>query len=295
MLIIGSHVSYGKDQLLGCVKQTIEYDANVFMFYTGAPQNTVRTPVNEYLTLEAYKQMKEHGIHSDKIMCHAPYIINLASNIFPEKYEFSQKFLRTEIERCRALKVNYLIFHPGNALQLDKEEALDNIINALNNILKPEDNITLLIETMSGKGTEVGNELEDLNKIINGVFLKDKVGVCLDTCHLNDSGVDLSKFDEYLDEFDKIIGLNKIKCIHINDSKNEIGFKKDRHANIGLGTIGFDNILNIVYNERLKDIPKILETPFVDEKAPYKHEIKMIREKKFNENLLKDITAKKGR
>ena len=295
MLIIGSHVSYGKDQLLGCVKQTIDYEGNVFMFYTGAPQNTIRTPVNEYLTLEAFKQMKEHGILSDKIMCHAPYIINLANNIFPEKYEFSMKFLRTEIERCRALKVNYLIFHPGNALKLKKEEAISNIVSALNNVLKPEDNITLLIETMAGKGTEVGNNLEDIKNIINGVFLKDKIGVCLDTCHLNDSGVDLSEFDKYLDKFDKEIGIDKIKCVHINDSKNEIGQKKDRHANIGLGTIGFDTLLSIIYNDRLKDIPKILETPFVEEKPPYKHEIKMIKEKTFNKNLLKDITTKKGR
>lgn len=292
MLIIGSHVSYGKNQLLGCVYQAIEYGANTFMFYTGAPQNTIRSTVNENLTVEAYKLMKENNILSDKIICHAPYIINLANNTFPIKYEFSMKFLRTEIDRCRLLGIKYLVIHPGNAVKQEKEVALANIINALNNVLKPEDNINLLLETMAGKGTEVGNNIDEIKTIIDGVFLKDKIGVCLDTCHLSDSGVDISKIDEYLDQFDTLIGIDKIKCIHINDSKNEIGMHKDRHANIGYGTIGFDNLINVIYHEKLKNIPKILETPFVEEKPPYKYEIKMIKEKKFNENLINDIISK---
>ena len=292
MLIIGSHVSFGKNQLLGCVEQAIENGANTFMFYTGAPQNTIRSTVNENLTVEAYRLMKENNILSDKIICHAPYIINLANNIFPINYEFSMKFLRTEIDRCRLLGIKYLVIHPGNAVKQEKKIALLNIINALNNVLKPEDNISLLLETMAGKGTEIGINMNEIKTIIDGVFLKDKIGVCLDTCHLNDSGVDISKIDDYLNQFDNLIGIDKVKCIHINDSKNEIGISKDRHANFGYGTIGFDNLINVVYHEKLKNIPKILETPFVEEKPPYKHEIKMIKEKKFNENLIEDIISK---
>ncbi|MDD4706392.1 MAG: deoxyribonuclease IV [Bacilli bacterium] len=289
MLIIGSHVSYGKNQLLGCVEQAIEYGANTFMFYTGAPQNTIRSQVNENLTIEAYKLMKENNILADKIICHAPYIINLASNIFPEKYEFSMKFLRTEINRCNLLKIKYLIIHPGSAVQHEKNIAINNIINALNKILKPEDEITLLLEVMAGKGTEIGTNLNELNIIYKGILLKDKIGFCLDTCHLNDSGIDIAKIDNYLNEFDALIGLNKIKCLHINDSKNEIGLKKDRHANIGFGTIGFDNLIKVIYHDKLKDIPKILETPYVGEKPIYKKEIEMIKNKKFNPNLMENI------
>ncbi|MDD2409764.1 MAG: deoxyribonuclease IV [Bacilli bacterium] len=293
MLVIGSHVSYGKNQLLGCAKQAIAYGANTFMFYTGAPQNTIRTQVNKYLTIEAYKLMKENNILADKIICHAPYIINLANNIFPDKYEFSMKFLRTEIDRCNLLKVKYLIIHPGSAVKHEKDIALNNIINALNKVLKPEDDITILLETMAGKGTEIGINIEELKIILDGVLLKAKIGFCLDTCHLNDSGINISKIDDYLNKFDSIIGLNKIKCIHINDSKNEIGFKKDRHANIGYGMIGFDNLINIIYHDKLKHIPKILETPHIEEKPPYKYEIEMIKNKKFNPNLMEDIIIEK--
>lgn len=293
MLIIGSHVSYSKNQLLGCVEQAIKYGANTFMFYTGAPQNTIRSQINDNLTNEAYQLMKKNNIIADTIICHAPYIINLANNNFPEKYEFSMKFLRTEIDRCNLLKVKNLIIHPGSAVNHDKETALKNIINALNIVLRPNDNITLLLEVMAGKGTEIGANLEEINTIYNGVILKDKIAVCLDTCHLNDSGIDIAKFDNYLDDFDRLIGLDKIKCIHINDSKNEIGLKKDRHANIGYGTIGFDNLIKVIYNNKLKDIPKILETPYIEEKPPYRYEIEMIKNKVFNPNLMEDIKNQK--
>ena len=295
MLIIGSHVSYGKNQLLGCVEQAIKYGANTFMFYTGAPQNTIRTQINTNLTTEAYKLMKESNILADSIICHAPYIINLANNIFPEKYEFSMKFLRNEIDRCNLLKVKYLIIHPGSAVKHEKDIAINNIINALNIVLKPKDNITILLETMAGKGTEIGTNINELKSIIDGVLLKDKIGFCLDTCHLNDSGINIFKIDNYLNEFDSLIGLDKIKCIHINDSKNEIGLKKDRHANIGYGTIGFDNLIKVIYHDKLKDIPKILETPYVEEKPPYKYEIEMIKNKVFNPNLMEDIKNQKNK
>lgn len=289
MLIIGSHVSFGKEQLLGCVEETIKYGGNVFMFYTGAPQNTFRSKIDNNLTIEAYKLMNNNNILFDKVICHAPYIINLANNLDPSRYQFSMNFLRSEIDRCISLGVKYLVLHPGSAVKLDREIAIDNIINALNLVLKQEDEIMILLETMAGKGTEIGINLNELKYIIDNINLEEKIGVCIDTCHLNDSGIDLNYFDDYLNNFESLIGLDKLKCVHINDTKNEVGMKKDRHANIGFGTIGFENILKVIYHEKLKNVPKILETPYVDDKPPYKHEIKMIKNKTFNPNLLEDI------
>ncbi len=289
MLIIGSHVNFGQSQLLGAVKQCILYGSNTFMFYTGAPQNTIRKPIDDNLTIEAMLLMKENNILFDKVICHAPYIINLANKIDPDKYEFSKKFLRTEIDRCAQLGVQYLVIHPGSAVKHEKNVAIANIINGLNSVITKDDTVTILLETMAGKGTEVGINIDELKNIIDNITYQEKIGVCLDTCHLNDSGIDISKFDDYLDLFEQKIGLDKIKCIHINDSKNEIGMHKDRHANIGYGTIGFNNLLNVIYNPRLKEIPKILESPYVDDLPPYKHEIVMIKNKKFNPNLIEEI------
>ena len=291
MLIIGSHVSYKNDtQLIGSVREALSYGANAFMFYTGAPQNTQRGAIDDLKTIEALNIMKENNIKLEHVICHAPYIVNLANNADQEKYLFAQNFLRNEINRCEALGVRYLVLHPGSAVKLDREFAINNIVRGINNILVPEDDIVILLETMAGKGTELGVNIDELAYIINNVDLKDKIGVCIDTCHLNDSGVDLERFDEYLNEFDEKIGINKIGCIHVNDSKNSLGAKKDRHENFGFGTIGFKTLLNIIYNERLENIPKILETPYIDrEYAPYKQEIEMIRTKTFNENLYNDI------
>lgn len=293
MLIIGSHVGFGKEQLLGCVKQAIEYGSNTFMFYTGAPQNTRRSPINDALTIEAYKLMKEHNILFETVVCHAPYIINLANNIDPDKYQFSMDFFRTEIDRCIALGVKNIVIHPGSAVKIDRDIALLNIVNAINDVLNPLDDINILLETMAGKGTEIGINTHEIKSIIDGIILKDKIGVCLDTCHLNDSGVNISEFKSYLDDFDNLVGINKIKCVHVNDSKNDLGMSKDRHANIGYGTIGFDNLINVIYENRLSEVPKILETPYVEDNPPYKEEIEMIKLKKFNDNLLEDIIANK--
>lgn len=291
MLYIGSHVSYKNDtQLVGSVKEALSYGSTAFMFYTGAPQNTQRGTINDGLTLEAMNIMKENNIELDKVIVHAPYIVNLGNNIDPDKWQFSQDFIRQELDRCETLGIKYMVLHPGAAVGLDRTEAMDNIIRGLNNILVEDDTTIVLLETMAGKGTELGINLEEVSYLLNGIKLKDKVGVCLDTCHLSDSGIDISKFDEYLDEFDKIIGLNKIGCIHVNDSKNPNGAHKDRHENLGFGTIGFDNLINVIYNERLSNIPKILETPYVDkEYPPYKQEIEMIRNKSFNPNLYNDV------
>lgn len=293
MLIIGSHVSYkNSTQLLGSVEEAITYGANAFMFYTGAPQNTQRGEINDLVTYEALQKMKENNIMLENVVCHAPYIVNLANNIDPEKYEFAKKFLRQEIERCMQLGVRKIVLHPGSATKLDRTDALNNIIKGLNSILYPDDNIMILLETMAGKGTELGINLEELKYIIENIKLKEKIGVCLDTCHLSDSGININEFDKYLDEFDKQIGIDKIGCVHLNDSKNPIGARKDRHENLGYGTIGFDTLINVTYNARLESVPKLLETPFVDrEYAPYKFEIEEIRNKKFNPNLYDEIVS----
>ena len=292
-MYIGSHVSFdSKEQLLKSVKESISYGGNTFMFYTGAPQNTRRCVIDDELTYLALNLMKENNMDLDKVICHAPYIVNLANDLDPEKYDFSIKFLRQEIERLETLNIKYLVLHPGSSVGIEKNKALNNISYALNKILSIGTNVMILLETMAGKGTECGINIDEIKMIIDGVDKKDNIGVCLDTCHLNDSGIDISKFDDYLNEFDSIIGIDKIKCVHVNDSKNVIDSHKDRHENIGYGTIGFDNLINVIYNDRLKDIPKILETPYVGENKeypPYKFEIEMIRNKKFNDNLINDI------
>ena len=294
-LIIGSHVSFtNTKQLLGSTEEALSYGSNTFMFYTGAPQNTNRSFINDELTYKAYELMKEHNIDLEKVIIHAPYIVNLG-NI--SKFDFSVSFLKEEVRRASQLGIRNVVLHPGASVNYTKEEAIQSIINGLNLILDNNLDVTICLETMAGKGSEIGRNLEEIKTIINGVKYKNKIGVCLDTCHLSDSGIDISKFDEYLDLFDKEIGLSYIKCIHINDSKNEPGSHKDRHENFGLGNLGFDNLINIIYNERLKHIPKIFETPYVSKEdnpkekiyPPYKYEIEMIRNKKFDENLIEKI------
>lgn len=293
MLYIGSHVGFSKDsQLLGSLKEALSYGANTFMFYTGAPQNTRRYPINDSLTLEALNLMKDNNIDYSKVVVHAPYIINLANDKDPDKFKFSVNFLQEELERCDALGIKNVVLHPGSHVGLGEISAINNISRGLNNILGNND-VTVLLETMAGKGTEVGKTLEELKEIIDRVLDKEHIGVCLDTCHLSDAGYDIVEFDKFLDLFDKVIGIDKIKCVHVNDSKNEVGAHKDRHENIGFGYIGFDTLINIIYNERLKDVPKILETPYVDrEYPPYKYEIEMIRNKKFDEDLISKIKNK---
>lgn len=284
MLIIGSHVGFNKNsQLLGSVEEALSYGSNTFMFYTGAPQNTFRYPINDELTYLALEKMKENNINYENVIVHAPYIVNLANRLDNDKYQFAINFLTQEVERCDILGIKNLVLHPGSHVGQGIEEGIKNIVHALNQVLD-KGNVTILLETMAGKGTEIGSNFDELKQIIDGVLEKNKIGICMDTCHLNDSGYDVSNFDKVLDEFDKKIGLNYLKCIHINDSKNICGAKKDRHENIGYGNIGFENMIKIIYNDRLDGIPKILETPYVDEKAPYKQEIEMIRNKKM-ENI----------
>lgn len=296
MLIIGSHVSFGTKQLLQSVTEAVSYNADTFMFYTGAPQNTIRKDIDDTLTLQATVIMQENKIDINNVICHAPYIVNPATND-PEKREFAINFLKQEISRCVSLGVKYLVLHPGSSVNITKEEGLDNIITVLNSILDNQYDVTILLETMAGKGNERGITTDELAYLINNVNDNTKLGVCIDTCHLNDAGIDLTSFDKYLDDFDQKIGVSRIKCVHVNDSKNPFNYHKDRHANIGFGTIGFDTLSNIIYNPRLDNIPKILETPYVGDTddakekkyPPYKYEIAMIRNKTFDNELLDKI------
>lgn len=290
MLIIGSHVGFNKNnQLLGSLNEALSYGANTFMFYTGAPQNTSRGPIIDEYTLEAMKIMKEKDIDYSKVIVHAPYIINLANGDV-EKFSFSVRFLKEEVERCELLGIKYMVLHPGSHVGQGVDTGIDNIIRGLNEVLD-NSNVTILLETMAGKGTEIGRDFSEISRIISGIEKKDLIGVCMDTCHMHDSGYDVSDFDSLLEMFDKEVGLSYLKCIHINDSKNIRGAHKDRHENFGFGEIGFDSLINIVYNSRIESIPKILETPYVNEKAPYKEEIEMIRNKKFDCELKEKISG----
>lgn len=294
-MILGSHVSFKKDdQIIGSIKEALSYGANTFMLYTGAPQNTNRSIIDVELTNLGKKVMEEENIDINNIIVHAPYIINLAN---PLNKDFSIMFLKEEISRVESLGLTKLVIHPGSHVGNGVDIGIENIIFCLNKVLDKKTRVDILLETMAGKGSEIGKTFDEIKQIINGVNEKDKIKVCLDTCHINDAGYDLNEFEKVLNDFDKIIGLDKLACIHVNDSKNEIDTHKDRHENFGLGKIGFEKLLKVIYHEKLKDIPKILETPYVsiDGKdrlyPPYKFEIEMIKNKKFNENLINDIVS----
>lgn len=254
-LTIGSHVSFTKDkQMLGSVLEALEYGANTFMFYTGAPQNTNRKNIDSKLTELAHNLMRNENINIKDVIVHAPYIINLAND---NNYQFNIDFLKEELKRVSELGVDKLVLHPGSHVGLGVDKGIENIIASLNACLKEDTKVTICLETMAGKGTEIGRSFEEIKRIIDGVKYSNKIAVCLDTCHINDAGYNLNNIDDILQEFDNIIGLDKLKVLHINDSKNECGTKKDRHENFGYGTIGFDNLMKVIYHDKLKDVPKI--------------------------------------
>ena len=289
MLLIGCHVSFDKDkQLVKSTEEAISYGANTFMFYTGAPQNTNRSKIVQEKTEEAHQLMREHHIDPNKVIVHAPYIINLANR---DNLDFGIRFLTEELNRCSQLGISYLVLHPGSHVGQGVEQGLQNIIDGLNTVfLNDHSQVKILLESMAGKGSELGKNFQELKTILDGVKDNERLGVCLDTCHLNDAGYKMDEFDQVLAEFDQVIGIDKIGCIHINDSKNPIGAHKDRHENIGFGTIPFEHLLHIIYHPQLENIPKILETPYVDrEFLPYREEIVMIKERKFDPELLDKI------
>lgn len=275
--------------LLGSSEDALSYGANTFMIYTGAPQNTRRKPIEE-LNIEAGKEhMEANGITD--IVVHAPYIINIGNSEKPATFELGVNFLRSEIERTQVIGAKQIVLHPGAHVGAGEDKGIKQIIEGLNEVLTREHEVQIALETMAGKGSEIGKTFEELAHIIDGVHFNDKLSICMDTCHIHDAGYDVvNDFDGVLNEFDKIIGVDRIKVVHINDSKNPKGARKDRHENIGFGHIGFDALHYIINHPQLKEQPKILETPFVGEdkknkKAPYKHEIEMIIDGTFKPEL----------
>ena len=296
MLKLGSHVGMsGKEMLLGSAKEAVSYGANTFMFYTGAPQNTKRKEISELNIEPAWAYMKEHNIN--EIVVHAPYIINLANTVKPETFELAVDFLRLELERASACKSNTLILHPGTHVGAGTDAGIEQIAKGINEVLTKDTTCNIALETMARKGTEIGRTFEELAQIYDKVVYNDKLRVCFDTCHTNDSGYDIvNDFDGVIEKFDKLIGKDHIAVFHINDSKNVLGAKKDRHANLGFGEIGFDAISYIVHHKDFEEIPKILETPYIPSPtkakksyAPYRYQIEMLRANAFQTNIMDTI------
>ncbi len=296
---IGSHVSNnGFRMLQGSVEEALSYGANCFMVYLGAPQNTYRKPFNEMRILEALALCDENNISPNDIIVHAPYIVNLAQSD-NKKFEFAISFLTNELMGTSMIGAKYMVLHPGAHVGMGAEYGINRIAMGINIILSDTMNYgsVILLETMAGKGTECGRTFEEIAAIIDKVHNKDRIGVCLDTCHINDAGYDIvNNYDEVINEFDRIIGLKYLKVIHLNDSKNIRGSHKDRHENIGFGNIGFDTLMKFVNDVRFIDIPKILETPYVEYNKnisypPYKEEIDMIKDGVFDPNLKQLILA----
>ena len=296
MLKIGSHVGMsGKEMFLGSAKEAAKFGANTFMIYTGAPQNTRRKDISE-LNIEAgITYMKEHDI--GEIVVHAPYIINLGNSIKEDTFQLAVEFLALELDRAEALHSRHLILHPGSHVGAGVDAGIKQITKGINEVLSKDSNVYITLETMAGKGNEVGKTFEELARIYDGVRYNDKLRVCFDTCHTFDAGYDIvNDFDGVIDEFDRLLGKNQIAVFHINDSKNPFGANKDRHENLGFGKIGFKALNSIVHHPGFKEIPKILETPYVDDPinpkksyAPYKEEIDMLLKGEFNPDLIKNI------
>lgn len=297
-LIIGSHVSMsGKKMLVGAVQEAQSYQANTMMIFTGAPQNTRRKDSSEMKIPEGQAQAKLAGIQS--IVVHAPYIINLGNTIKPESLPFAIEFMQGEVQRADAIGAFTMSFHPGAHVGAGAAAAIKQEAQALDQIISEQQIVTIALETMAGKGTEIGRTFEELAAIIDQTQHNDKLKVTFDTCHTSDAGYNIREdFDGVLNEFDHIIGLDRLSVVHLNDSKNPQGSHKDRHTNIGFGTIGFDALNYVAHHPQLTTIPKILETPYVgitdDAKgtiAPYGAEIAMLRAQKFDPEMKTKLRA----
>ena len=283
MIRIGSHVGMsGKDMFLNSAKEAHSYGANTFMVYTGAPQNTRRKDICDLNIDAGWNYMREHGI--DDIVIHAPYIINLANTLKPEIFELATEFLALELDRSAAMRSKTLVLHPGSHVGAGPDAGISQIIRGLNEVLTADTACNIALETMAGKGSELGASFEELARIIDGVRYNEKLRICFDTCHVHDAGYDIvHEFDRIIDEFDRIVGKEKIAVFHINDSKNPCGARKDRHENIGKGHLGADALLHIVHHPDFLHVPKILETPYIPDpadpkhkSAPYKDEISFL-------------------
>ncbi len=277
-ILIGAHVSLkAPNYFLNSVKDTISYKANALMIYTGPPMNSRRKDIADLKIPEALELMAANDIDPKNTIIHAPYIINCGS---PEanKWNFAQEFLIKELRRSQALKSQYLVLHPGAHVGSGAENGLKRVVEALDNVLSQDGtDVKIALETMAGKGSELGRDFEELNYIITNSKFSERIVVCFDTCHVWDSGKDLNDIDAVLNEFDQVIGLDKLQVIHLNDSKNDLLSHKDRHQNIGYGFIGFENLVKIFYHPKLTNVIKILETPWIEKVAPYKEEINALR------------------
>lgn len=295
---LGSHVGMnGKEMLLGSAREAVSYGADTFMFYTGAPQNTRRKEISELNIGPAWDYMEAHGIN--EIIVHAPYIINLGNSVKPETFALATEFLAKEIERTISCRSHILILHPGAHVGAGADAGISQIIKGLNEVLTSDTDCYIALETMAGKGSEIGRTFEELARIYDGVRYSEKLRVCFDTCHTSDSGYDIvGHFDDVIGEFDRLIGKDQIAVFHINDSKNPRGAQKDRHENLGFGHLGFDALNAIVHHPDFEDVPKILESPWIPSSlspkksyAPYKYEIEMLRRGTFDENMKTRILA----
>ncbi|MEJ7496130.1 deoxyribonuclease IV [Staphylococcus warneri] len=293
-MLLGSHVSMsGKKMLEGSAEEAHKFGESTFMIYTGAPQNTRRKSIEDLNITKGHEAMEKYGLSN--IVVHAPYIINIANTTKPEVFELGVNFLQNEIERTQAIGAKDIVLHPGSHVGAGAEVGIKKIIDGLNEVLTNDNNVRIALETMAGKGSEVGRTFEEIAQIIDGVTHNERLSICFDTCHTHDAGYNIKDdFDGVLNEFDKIIGVDRIKVVHVNDSKNEQGAHKDRHENIGFGHIGFDALNYVVHHDTFKDIPKILETPYVGEdkknkKPTYKHEIEMLKSQTFDPNLKEKI------
>lgn len=295
MLKVGSHVSMSGDEMyLGSVKEALSYKANAFMIYTGAPQNTLRKKVSELKIEEAVRHMEENGLSFDDVVVHAPYIINLA-NPDPEKRAFAITFLTEEVKRTHAMHAKQIVLHPGSAVGKDREEAIKWIAEGVKKVIDNTVNldVKIALETMAGKGNEIGKTFEELKAIMDLVNEPSRVSVCFDTCHTHDAGYETKDdFESVIKHFDEVVGKAYISVFHINDSKNPIGASKDRHENFGFGFIGFESLMKIVNHQDFMNVPKILETPYIEDKPPYFEEIEMIRSQVFDPNLVEKIKVK---
>lgn len=285
-LLIGSHVGMNApDYYLGSVKEAISYGSTTFMFYTGAPQNSYRKPLKDLKIEEGRALLKEQGFDESNLVVHAPYIINAANPNRPELLELSIKTIIDELQRTAAFGAKMLVLHPGNHLGVGPEGAIPILAKSLDEVFsKDGTDVKIAIETMAGKGSEIGITFQEVRQIIDLCEHKDRLGVCLDTCHVHDAGYDVSDVDGLLKEFDEVIGLDRLLVVHVNDSKNIRGAHKDRHENLGYGEIGFETLCKIANHPLLKKIPKILETPYINEKPPYSDEIRMLRAESFVSN-----------
>ena len=289
-ILIGSHVSMSAPKYyLGSVEEAISYGANTLMFYTGAPQNAFRAPLEKLKIAEGRALLKEHNFDESKIVVHAPYIINIANQLNANNYEMAKSVLLNEVRRTAGFGCKILVLHPGSHVNTGVENGVDPIIKALNWVLAQDGtDVKIALETMAGKGAEMGTSFEQMQEIISKCKFPERVGICLDTCHISDNNYDVSDFDKILDNVENTVGMDKLLVIHVNDSKNPIGAHKDRHENLGYGCIGFDALNKVVHNPRIPDVPKILETPYVNDQPPYKKEIEMLRNSKFENWLEKE-------